>query len=155
MFIQHLASEAHTQAKLDRKPRKNVQYKDVGKFKHSASAAQVINLILLANAVSHQDNLEFLEDMVPKTVPFKKAMAAANATQARLRGENLTSDAGLQSTQEATSTNGNSSVLVNGDASTFSVPLRIDDRQDDPNDQLELEMRQAAAPKDSDVSMSG
>lgn len=32
MFIQHLAGEAHTQAKLDRKPRKNVQYKDVGKL---------------------------------------------------------------------------------------------------------------------------
>lgn len=30
MFIQHLAGEAHTQARLDRKPRKNIQYKDVG-----------------------------------------------------------------------------------------------------------------------------
>lgn len=31
MFIQHLAEEAHTQAKLERKPRRNIQYKDVGK----------------------------------------------------------------------------------------------------------------------------
>ncbi len=31
MFIQYLAGESHTQVKLDRKPRKNVQYKDVGK----------------------------------------------------------------------------------------------------------------------------
>lgn len=30
IFIQHLADEAHTQAKLERKPRRNVQYKDVG-----------------------------------------------------------------------------------------------------------------------------
>lgn len=30
MFIQHLANEAHNQAKLDRKPRRNVQYKDLG-----------------------------------------------------------------------------------------------------------------------------
>ncbi|KAG7114168.1 Exocyst complex component exo84 like protein [Verticillium longisporum] len=29
MFIQHLANEAHNQAKLDRKPRRNVQYKDL------------------------------------------------------------------------------------------------------------------------------
>lgn len=30
MFIQHLAEEGHTQAKLERKPRRNVQYKDLG-----------------------------------------------------------------------------------------------------------------------------
>lgn len=30
MFIQHLAAEAQNMAKLDRKPRKNVQYKDLG-----------------------------------------------------------------------------------------------------------------------------
>ncbi|KJZ78035.1 hypothetical protein HIM_02672 [Hirsutella minnesotensis 3608] len=71
MFIQHLADAAHTQAKLERKPRRNVQYKDI------------------ANAVSHQDNLEFLEDTVPKTVPFKKIKAAARETQARLRGDKL------------------------------------------------------------------
>ncbi|XWW95401.1 hypothetical protein V2A60_003359 [Cordyceps javanica] len=134
MFIQHIASEAHTQAKLDRKPRKNVQYKDV------------------ANAVSHQDSLEFLEDTVPKTVPFKKAMAAANATQARLRGENVTSEEGLQSTQEHA--NGNGGVFVNGDRATFSVPLRSEDKYD-PNDQLELEMRQAAEPRNHGVRMGG
>lgn len=109
----------------------------------------------LANAVSHQDSLEFLEDTVPKTVPFKKALAVASATQARMRGENISADDGLQSTQDAATTNGNSTTLVNGDASTFSVPLRIDDKHDDPNDQLEQEMRQAAGPNDHDVSMSG
>ncbi|KAM3525938.1 hypothetical protein NHJ13051_003738 [Beauveria bassiana] len=134
MFIQHLATEAHTQAKLDRKPRKNVQYKDI------------------ASAVSHHDSLEFLEDTVPKTVPFKKALAAASATQARLRGENVTSDEGLQSTQEPA--NSSSSVLVNGDKGLFNVPLRTDDRYD-PSDQLELEMRQAAQSRDPDVSMGG
>ncbi|KAM3531916.1 hypothetical protein MY4038_004265 [Beauveria bassiana] len=133
MFIQHLATEAHTQAKLDRKPRKNVQYKDI------------------ASAVSHHDSLEFLEDTVPKTVPFKKALAAASATQARLRGENVTSDEGLQSTQEPANS---SSVLVNGDKGLFNVPLRTDDRYD-PSDQLELEMRQAAQSRDPDVSMGG
>jgi hypothetical protein len=30
MFIQHLASEAHNMAKLERKPRRNIQYKDMG-----------------------------------------------------------------------------------------------------------------------------
>lgn len=112
-----------------------------------------IAFTLLANAISHQDSLEFLEDTVPKTVPFKKALAAANATQARLRGENVASNEGLQPTQEPAT--GNDSVLENGDHTTFSVALRIDDKQYDPNDQLELEMRQAAEPRDHDVSMGG
>ena len=32
MFIQHLAIEAQGMAKLDRKPRRNVQYKDLGEM---------------------------------------------------------------------------------------------------------------------------
>ncbi|KAK3182387.1 DNA-directed DNA polymerase epsilon, subunit C [Lecanicillium sp. MT-2017a] len=137
MFIQYLAGEANTQVKLDRKPRKNVQYKDV------------------ANAVSHQDNLEFLEDTVPKTVPFKKVKATANATQARLRGEKVGPDEGMQAPVQQPTANGNANVVSNGDGATFSVPIRADERQEDPNDQLEQEMRQAGTPRDNDVSMSG
>ncbi|KAJ3531014.1 hypothetical protein NM208_g9067 [Fusarium decemcellulare] len=37
MFVQHLAEESHTQAKLDRKPRRNIQYKDVGCFQGNPS----------------------------------------------------------------------------------------------------------------------
>ena len=32
MFIQHFAQEAHNQAKIERKPRRNIQYKDMGTF---------------------------------------------------------------------------------------------------------------------------
>ncbi|KAL2671203.1 hypothetical protein Neosp_013780 [[Neocosmospora] mangrovei] len=124
MFVQHLAEESHTQAKLDRKPRRNIQYKDV------------------ANAVSHQDNLEFLEDIVPKTVTYKNIKAASKATQARLRGENAA---------QAPIANGASKPLVNGTGRP-----RADSKQGDPNEQLELEMRQAAgANRDGDVTMSG
>lgn len=68
MFIQHLASEGLNMAKLERKPRRNIQYKD------------------LANAVSHQDNLQFLEDIIPKTVSYKQIKAHAAATRASLSG---------------------------------------------------------------------
>ncbi|KAI1192242.1 histone-fold-containing protein [Nemania serpens] len=68
MFIQYLASEGLNMAKLERKPRRNIQYKDI------------------ANAVSHQDNLQFLEDIVPKTVPYKQIKAHAAATRAKLGG---------------------------------------------------------------------
>ncbi|KAL7933773.1 histone-fold-containing protein [Trichoderma chlorosporum] len=147
MFIQHLAEEAHTQAKLERKPRRNIQYKDV------------------ANAISHRDNLEFLEDVAPKTVPLKKAKAI---NQARLRGEPL------PDAPSRASTNGGAAkskaaaakaAAVNGQpkagTNPFTLSLRGEERGkkdegNDPSDQLELEMRQAAQPEeDADVDMTG
>ncbi|KAI5861924.1 hypothetical protein GGS23DRAFT_119159 [Durotheca rogersii] len=68
MFIQHLAAEGLNTAKLERKPRRNIQYKD------------------LAGAVARHPNLEFLEDVVPKTVPFRQAKAHALAVRAQLNG---------------------------------------------------------------------
>ncbi|PNY25564.1 DNA polymerase epsilon subunit C [Tolypocladium capitatum] len=142
MFIQHLADASHTQARTERKPRRNIQYKDV------------------ANAVSHQDSLEFLEDVVPKTVPLKKVRATAKATQARLRGDETGEDRPASSHAATPVANGNGAkaAIVNGEGAAFCVPLRVDDRPDDPSQQLELEMRQAAAGgpcDDGDVQMSG
>lgn len=98
-----------------------------------------------ANAVSHQDNLEFLEDVVPKTVPYKKIKAAVQATQARLRGENTPET--KRDKIPAPAANGTKKGLANGASSRA---------EDDPSMQLELEMRQAAtATRDGDVSMTG
>jgi len=96
-----------------------------------------------------------LEDTVPKTVPFKKIKATANATQARLRGDDVGLEQGHQGQSAEPTTNGDNNAMVNGAGEMFNVPIRADDRQDDPNDQLEQEMRQAGAPRDNDVSMSG
>ncbi|OPB38016.1 hypothetical protein A0O28_0011200 [Trichoderma guizhouense] len=147
MFIQHLAEEAHTQAKLERKPRRNIQYKDV------------------ANAISHRDNLEFLEDVAPKTVSLKKAKAI---NQARLRGEPLPDSAPSRAaTNGAKKPKGAAAAAaVNGQpkagTNPFTLSLRGEEREkkdaggDDPSDQLELEMRQAAQPEeDADVDMTG
>ncbi|PTB63987.1 histone-fold-containing protein [Trichoderma citrinoviride] len=134
MFIQHLTEEAHTQAKLERKPRRNIQYKDV------------------ANAISHRDNLEFLEDVAPKTIPFKKAKAI---NQARLRGEPLPDSV---APTNGTSSKGKSKAHANGKAAAGTNPFTLSSRTDDgPSDQLELEMRQAAQPEDddADVDMTG
>ncbi|KAF2733641.1 hypothetical protein EJ04DRAFT_267279 [Polyplosphaeria fusca] len=54
MFIQHLATTTHNVVKAERKPRRNIQYRDV------------------ANAVAKTDNLEFLVDVVPKTVTYRE-----------------------------------------------------------------------------------
>ncbi|CAO2655037.1 Nn.00g117700.m01.CDS01 [Neocucurbitaria sp. VM-36] len=53
MFIQHLATTTHNVVKAERKPRRNIQYRDV------------------SSAVSKTDNLEFLVDVVPKTTTYK------------------------------------------------------------------------------------
>ncbi|PON23625.1 hypothetical protein TGAM01_v207569 [Trichoderma gamsii] len=155
MFIQHLTEEAHAQAKLERKPRRNIQYKDV------------------ANAISRRDNLEFLEDVAPKTTTFKKAKAAA---QAQSRGEAI-ADADSAAAPRATANGGKSKsngakAAVNGQGKAgtnpFTLSLRGEESSrketiatapavsDDANDQLELEMRQATRPQDdADVDMTG
>ncbi|KAI1431882.1 histone-fold-containing protein [Xylaria sp. CBS 124048] len=68
MFIQYLAGEGLNMAKLERKPRRNIQYKD------------------LANAVSHQEKLEFLQDIIPKTYVYRLIKDQAAATRLRLSG---------------------------------------------------------------------
>ncbi|KAH9810517.1 chromatin accessibility complex protein 1-like [Teratosphaeria destructans] len=53
MFLQHLVEQAYNIVKAERKPRRNIQYRDV------------------ANAVARVENLEFLSDVVPKTTTLK------------------------------------------------------------------------------------
>ncbi|KAI1201423.1 hypothetical protein F5X97DRAFT_320500 [Nemania serpens] len=91
MFIQYLASEGLNMAKLERKPRRNIQYKDIVAItpvRPASKRASTLTQIPTrpANAVSHQDNLQFLEDIVPKTVPYKQIKAHAAATRAKLGG---------------------------------------------------------------------
>ncbi|KAF2148975.1 hypothetical protein K461DRAFT_297449 [Myriangium duriaei CBS 260.36] len=52
-FLQYLVEQTHHVVKAERKPRRNIQYRDV------------------ANAVARHDNLEFLTDVVPRTVTVK------------------------------------------------------------------------------------
>lgn len=143
MFIQHLAEESHTQAKVDTKPRRNIQYKDV------------------ANAVARQDNLEFLEDVVPKTVPYK---AIKNASKTNAISSKPSDDRPATANGATTgSTVQEPPSIVNGDAA-FAVRPPTRDRivleeQQDPSEQLELEMRQARGAggqgHDDDVPMTG
>lgn len=54
MFIQHMAVTTHNVVKAERKPRRNIQYRDV------------------SSAIAKTDNLEFLVDVVPKTTTYKE-----------------------------------------------------------------------------------
>lgn len=112
----------------------------------------------------HHDNLEFLEDLVPKTVKFKDVKAAAAATRASLRGEragNQPEGAGDDdgaASQQAQQPNGKkhkSRPSLNGNLDIGSMLRgrpRSEDRPADPNDQLQMEMQQARG--DDDVEMA-
>ncbi|OQO00194.1 hypothetical protein B0A48_13981 [Cryoendolithus antarcticus] len=56
-FLQHLVEQSYNIVKSERKPRRNIQYRDV------------------ANAVARVENLEFLSDVVPKTQTYKQYKA--------------------------------------------------------------------------------
>ncbi|KAI4727602.1 histone-fold-containing protein [Aureobasidium sp. EXF-10728] len=57
LFLQYLVEQTQNVVKAEKKPRRNIQYKDV------------------ASAVARVDNLEFLADVVPKTVSYKEHKA--------------------------------------------------------------------------------
>ncbi|KAI1910337.1 hypothetical protein LOZ12_004686 [Ophidiomyces ophidiicola] len=66
MFIQYLTEQSYNVVKSERKPRRNIQYRD------------------LATAVARIDNLEFLSDVIPKTTTYKqfKEKGAREAAEA-------------------------------------------------------------------------
>lgn len=97
---------------------------------------------------------------MPKTVPFKKVKATATATLARLHADKAVEDNRPPTAQSA---NG-SKPHVNGDAAAFGMhprlsaappPATVASNEDDPNEQLELEMRQAEGARAEDVDMTG
>ncbi|KAI1321714.1 histone-fold-containing protein [Xylariaceae sp. FL0255] len=111
MFIQYLAGEGLNTAKLERKPRRNIQYKDI------------------ANAVSHQDNLQFLEDIVPKTVPFKQIKAHAAATRANLSGGAKAANT-ASSSGPGTGAGNNDASEGRGNAATGGAGAATEDEQE-------------------------
>lgn len=73
MFIRYLAEQALKVNKAEKKPRRNIQYKDLGMKRFSPK--RVFYLLIShieANAVARIDNLEFLSDVIPRTTTFKE-----------------------------------------------------------------------------------
>lgn len=107
--------------------------------------------------MAHQESLEFLTDVVPKTIAFKDIKERASNTQARLRGEKPAADAEPPALmpngkRQKSLLNGDESVISNG----FSHGRHSILSEDDPSRQLELEMRQAGGKdQDQDVDMTG
>jgi len=123
LFIQYLAEQGHRVVKSERKPRRNIQYRD------------------LSNAVAHLDNLEFLVDVVPRTVPFKQVREKKAPSNSKAAD-------GESSAVPGQTTLDGRTLLVNG-ANGAQHGGIVDDVDDgsaaDPNAQLELETRRATA----------
>jgi len=120
MFIQYLAEQGHNVVKSERKPRKNIQYKD------------------LANAVARLDNLEFLSDIVPRTVTYKQVKERKARGEASADGEVESGQTTLDG-RKATTNNRNGP----GMDGASGLPTDDDAGPSDPNAQLEMESRRA------------
>jgi hypothetical protein len=94
----------------------------------------------IANAVAQSDKLEFLQDIVPKTVTYKSVKDSAAVTRARLNGDHGTEEKGGK-------VNGKKQKKINGGGWLTKGPAM----DDDPDAQLQMEARQAAG--DDDVDM--
>ncbi|EPS40181.1 hypothetical protein H072_5967 [Dactylellina haptotyla CBS 200.50] len=101
-FIWHLADAAHKMTKVEKKPRKNIQYKD------------------LANAVARMDNLEFLSDVIPRTVPFAKAL--------------LKLEGGAKKKKKGGEENGSTTTPGKGETSARGAIMNISGREEEASD---------------------
>ncbi|OBT90416.1 hypothetical protein VE02_00743 [Pseudogymnoascus sp. 03VT05] len=123
-FIQHLSTSAHSVVRSERKPRKNIQYRD------------------LAAAVARMDTLEFLSDVVPRTVTFKE-VKAKKAREGKENGE-----PGLDAGQTTLAAKGFEAVVPetqNGRRESVQVDGTedADDEDADPERQLQMESQGA------------
>lgn len=133
--------------KSERKPRRNIQYRD------------------LSQAVHRNDNLEFLADIVPKTVPFKevKEKKAPKASGVNGNGNGESSGGASQTTLDGVKSVAimNGGVGMNGFVD-HAGPSGNGDADDDstiadPNEQLRMESRGASSrvSNGSSVAMNG
>ncbi|TVY25479.1 DNA polymerase epsilon subunit C [Lachnellula hyalina] len=149
LFIQYLAEQGHNVVKSEKKPRRNIQYRDLSK------------------AVAQLDNLQFLEDIVPRTVPFAEIKAKASAKGKKPSSSTLASAATVANGEASGSSNGSGSGSVETgqtmlDSKAFPVAVAVangnrngavngdaelldGDVDADPNTQLEIESRGAGA----------
>jgi len=96
LFIQYLAEQGHNVVKSERKPRRNIQYRD------------------LSNAVSRLDNLEFLVDVVPKTIPFKEVKEKKAPTNANINGDGSSMELGQTTLDHGQGQNSSLNGITNG-----------------------------------------
>jgi hypothetical protein len=128
IFLRYLTEQAHNVVKSERKPRRNIAYKDI------------------ATAVARIDNLEFLSDVVPKTQTYKqykaeKAREDANkAAAGPANGDRPSSSSrNIQDMMKRPHTNGTDHA-VNGHAHSPIADRTVQHMHPDPIRDLDTSM---------------
>lgn len=70
--------------------------------------------MLPASAVTHKENLEFLDDTIPKTIPYKEVKQKAAETRAKLTGAKSTAATGDRPEEPAQTNGKKQKTLSNG-----------------------------------------
>jgi hypothetical protein len=146
MFIQHLATTTHNVVKAERKPRRNIQYRDV------------------SSAISKTDNLEFLVDVAPKTSTWgtvKKKMEEKEKEDAKKKEKDGKKDGAVngQKTLDGAAKTAEDGVdkdtdtPTNGDSTTSPTPAKPDETPDAMDVDQEAERVENSEPEEDAAAM--
>lgn len=146
MFIQHLATTTHNVVKAERKPRRNIQYRDV------------------SSAISKTDNLEFLVDVAPKTSTWgtvKKKMEEKEKEDAKKKEKDGKKDGAVngQKTFDGAAKTAEDGVdkdtdtPTNGDSTTSPTPAKPDETPDAMDVDQEAERVENSEPEEDAAAM--
>jgi hypothetical protein len=146
MFIQHLATTTHNVVKAERKPRRNIQYRDV------------------SSAISKTDNLEFLVDVAPKTSTWgtvKKKMEEKEKEDAKKKEKDGKKDGavnGPKTLEGAVKTaeegvDKDTETPTNGDSTISPTPAKSDETPDAMDVDQEAERVENSEPEEDAAAM--
>lgn len=148
MFIQHLAQTTHNVVKAERKPRRNIQYRDV------------------SSAIAKTDNLEFLVDVAPKTSTWgtvKKKLEEKEKEDAKKKDKDgqkdgvvngqKTSDGPVDTAEEVADKDKDTETPTNGDATISPTPAKPDETPDAMEVDQEVERVEDSEPEEDAAAM--
>lgn len=172
MFIRYLAEQSFNVVKSEKKPRRNIQYKDMGmELCYSASPPRLLTECA-ANAVARIDNLEFLADVIPRTTTYrqfkeKRAKEAVNgsaveAGQTTLDGKKpqplengVNGAAGSTYTPETNGTHPPREMMPLHSPTTSDYPSILSPTNGTPIVDRTVDHIGHAHPSDADIEMAG
>lgn len=128
MFVRYLTEQAHIVVRSEKKPRRAVHYKD------------------LAAAVARVDNLEFLNDIIPRTVQYKDIKEKKPRQPTTIK---LTTG---QTTLDKRQSNADAEAEPEAEAEADPESMDVDEREAvDPPEKTDRSAKAAAAAKESNL----
>ncbi|KAI4650689.1 hypothetical protein J4E93_003046 [Alternaria ventricosa] len=145
MFIQHLATTTHNVVKAERKPRRNIQYRDV------------------SSAISKTDNLEFLVDVAPRTSTWgtvKKKLDEKEKEDAKKKEKDGKKDGAVNgqktldgASKTAEGADKDTETPTNGASTASPTPAKPDETPDAMDVDQEVERVEDSEPEEDAAAM--